>query len=116
MKKFLAILLFAAISCNLFTDLKQVGFFNEEDEVVLRGLPDFFKRLWDKIVEFWHDIPGAIQKVISFLKDNGYWDTLIDLIKKYGTKYGTDFCDNYLDHDLCADAVKFIFDLLDSLK
>ena len=116
MKKILAILLIAAIAATFVDDLKEAGLFDERDDVVLNGLPDFFKRLWDKIVEFWHDIPGAIQKVISFLKDNGYWDDLIDLIKKYGTKYGTDFCDNYLDHDLCADAVKWIFDLLDSLK
>ena len=116
MKKFLAILLFAAISCSLYTELKEAGFFIDEDEVVLRGIGDFFKRLWDKIVEFWNDIPGKIQTVVDFLKKNGYWEQLIDLIKKYGTKYATDFCDNYLDHDICSDAVNWVFNLLDTLK
>ena len=116
MKKFLAILLIAAIAGSFIDELKEAGLFDERDDVVLEGLPDFFRRLWDKIKQMWNNIPGAIQKVVNFLKENEYWDTLIDLIKKYGTKYGTDFCDNYLDHDLCADAVKWIFDLLDSLK
>ena len=116
MKKFLAILLVAAISCTFVEDLKDAGLFDDRDDIVLQGLPDFFKRLWDKIKEIWHDIPGAIQKVINFLKEKGYWDDLIDLIKKYGTKYGIDFCDNYLDHDLCTDAVNFIFSLLDTIK
>ena len=116
MKKFLAILLIAAISCTFIDDLKDVGLFDERDDIVLEGLPDFFKRLWDKIKEIWHDIPGAIQKVINFLKEKGYWDDLIDIIKKQGTKYGTDFCAKYLDRDLCADVVGFLFSLLDIIK
>ena len=116
MKKFLAILLLATITCTFIEDLKEAGLFDARDDVVLEGLPDFFRRLWEKIKAAWKNIPGAIQKVITFLKEHGYWEQLIDLIKKYGTKYGTDFCDNYLDHDLCADAVKFIFDLLNTLK
>ena len=116
MKKFLTILLLAVISCTLIEDLKAEGLFDERDDIALEALPDFLKRLWEKIKSIWNNIPAAIQKVITFLKEHGYWETLIDLIQKYGTKYATDFCDNYLDHDLCADAVKFIFDLLNALK
>ncbi len=116
MKKLIAILLFAAIACTFVDDLKEAGVFDERDDVVLRGLPDFFQRLWDKIKQFWNDIPGLIQKVINFLKNNGYWDDLINIIQKYGTKYGTEFCSKYLDADLCTEAVKWIFDLLNTLK
>ena len=116
MKKVLAILLIAAITATFIDDLKEAGIFDERDDVVLNGLPDFFKRLWDKIKQIWNDIPGAIQKVINWMKDKGYWETLIDLIKKYGTKYGIDFCSKYLDHELCTDVVNFLFKLLDSLK
>ena len=82
MKKVLAILLIAAITATFIDDLKEAGIFDERDYVDLNGLPDFFKRLWDKIKQIWNDIPGAIQKVINWMKDKGYWDTLIDLIKK----------------------------------
>ena len=115
MKKFITIILLAAIACTFIEDLKAAGAFDDRDDEVLKGLPDFFKRIWDKIKDIWKDIPGFIQKVINFLKDNGYWESLIDIVQKYGTKYGTEFCAKYLDADLCADAVKWIFDLLDSL-
>ena len=116
MKKFLAILLIAAIAGSFIDELKEAGLFDERDDVVLEGLPDFFRRLWDKIKQIWNNIPGAIQKVIDFLKKNGYWNTLIDLIEKYGTKYATDFCAKYLERGLCADAIQWIFNLLESLK
>ena len=116
MKKFLAILLLAVISCTLVDELRAGGVITGQDDVNLEALPDFLKRVWEKIKSIWSSIPAKIKQVITFLKEHGYWDTLIDLIKKYGVKYGTDFCDNYLDHDLCADAVKWIFDLLNSLK
>ena len=63
----------------------------------------------------WNDIPRIFQKVINFLKEHGYWDTLIDIIQKNGTKYGTDFCAKYFDAELCADVVGWLFSLLDSL-
>ena len=116
MKKFLAILLLAVISCTLVDELRAGGVIIGQDDVNLEALPDFLKRVWEKIKSIWSSIPAKIKQVITFLKEHGYWDTLIDMIKKYGVKYGTDFCDNYLDHDLCADAVKWIFDLLNSLK
>ena len=116
MKKFLAILLLAVISCTLVDELRAGGVIIGQDDVNLEALPDFLKRVWEKIKSIWSSIPAKIKQVITFLKEHGYWNTLIDLIKKYGVKYGTDFCDNYLDHDLCADAVKFIFDLLNALK
>ena len=115
MKKLITLLLIAAIACTFVDDLKEAGLFDERDDVVLNGLPDFFSRLWEKIKQIWNDIPGAFQKVVNFLKEKGYWDSLIDIIQKYGTKYGTDFCANYLDAELCADVVGWIFSLLDSL-
>ena len=115
MKKLLCILLIAAISCSIVEDLKSVGIFDERDDEVLKGLPDFFKRLWDKIVDIWNNIIPKFKELIQWLKDNNYWDSLIDIIQKQGTKYGTDFCSKYLDHDLCADLVGWIFSLLDSL-
>ena len=72
MKKFLVILLLATISCTFIADLKDAGLFDARDDVVLEGLPDFFKRLWEKIKAAWKNIPGAIQKVINFLKEKGY--------------------------------------------
>ena len=107
MKKFLAILLLATISCS-------VAILEDNDNV--EGISDFFKRLWEKIVEFWEDIPQKVQEVIKILKEEGHWETLINLLKKYGTKYAIDFCDNYLDTDICTEAIKWIFDLLDIIK
>ena len=115
MKKLITLLLIAAIACTFVDDLKEAGLFDERDDVVLNGLPDFFSRLWEKIKKIWNDIPGAFQNVVNFLKEKEYWDSLIDIIQKYGTKYGTEFCAKYLDAELCGDVVGWIFSLLDSL-
>ena len=48
MKKFLAILLIAAIAGSFIDELKEAGLFDERDDVVLEGLPDFFRRLWGR--------------------------------------------------------------------
>ena len=116
MKKFLAILLLAVISCTIIDDLKAEGIITAQEDVDMEGLTDFLKRLWEKIKEIWRSIPGKIQQVINFLKEHGYWSTLIDLIKKYGVKYGTEYCEKYLEHDLCVDAVQWLFDLLNAFK
>ena len=116
MKKFLTILLLAIISCSIVDELRAQGIITAEDEVNLEGLPDFFKRLWEKIKAIWKSIPDKIRKAINWLKEHGMWENLIDLIKKYGTKYATDFCDNYLDHDLCADVVAWLFEFLNHFK
>ena len=115
MKKVLVLFLISVIACSFIDDLKEVGVFDERDDEVLRGLPDFFSRLWDKVKQFFKDLPGNFKKVCEWLKNNGYWDTLIDIIQKYGTQYGTTFCAKYFDESLCHDVVSWLFSLLDSL-
>ena len=70
MKKFLLVLLIAvALSSTV-----------EFEESELNG--------WD-----WIDkLVGGVKKVIEWLKKNGWWDQIIDLIEKYGAPRAVDFC------------------------
>ena len=70
MKKFLLVLLIAvALSSTVEFEESEL---NEWDWI-------------DKIV-------GGAKKVIEWLKKNGWWDKIIDLIEKYGAPKAVEFC------------------------
>ena len=93
MKKFLLVLLIAvALSSTV-----------EFEESELNG--------WD-----WFDkIVGGAKKVIEWLKKNGWWDKIIDLIEKYGAPRAVDFCKEKLPspwNSFCQVAIDKIIEWL----
>ena len=99
MNKFILILLIAIVVTTTIPE-----------EFDLEG---WWGNLWDKIKNFIKKIPSYLKKAYQWLKDNGYWDKLIDLIKKYGAPKAIEFCTKYLKkEDLCTDIVNFLFGFL----
>ena len=93
MKKFLLVLLIAvALSSTV-----------EFEEPELNG--------WD-----WIDkIVGDAKRVIEWLKKNGWWDKIIDLIEKYGAPRAVDFCKEKLPspwNSFCQVAIDKIIEWL----
>ncbi len=78
MKKFLAIFLVAVIACATV------------DEPLESWLGD----LWDKI-------KNAVKKAIQWIKDNGYWDTLVNVVKTAGKAAAKALCQKVFDEDTC---------------
>ena len=99
MNKFLIILLIAIVATTTvpaFDDLE--GFWGD---------------FWEKVKEFIKKLPGYLKKVYQWLKDNGYWDQLVELVKKYGIPKGIEICTQYLKkEDLCTDLINFVFSFL----
>ena len=59
------------------------------------------KRIWDKIVETWLNIPEKIQKLIIFLKENGFFDNVIEFLKKIGISEAESICEIYIIDEKC---------------
>ena len=93
MKKFLLVLLIAvALSSTV-----------EFEESELNG--------WDWI----DDIVGGAKKVIEWLKKNGWWDKIVDLVEKYGAPKAVEFCQEKAPGFLkgfCQEAVNKIIEWL----
>ena len=99
MNKFLLILLIAIVAASTI----------ENYDPELEG---WWSDLWDKIKNFVKSLPSKLKALYQWLKDNGYWEKLVELVKKYGIPKGIEFCKNYLDEGLCTDLVNFIFSFL----
>ena len=93
MKKFLLVLLIAvALSSTV-----------EFEEPELNG--------WEWIEK----IKEVITQIINWLKENGWWDKIIDLIEKYGAPRAVDFCKEKLPspwNSFCQVAIDKIIEWL----
>ena len=93
MKKFLLVLLVAvALSTTV-----------EFEEPQLNG--------WEWIEK----IKEVITQIINWLKENGWWDKIIDLIEKYGAPRAVDFCKEKLPspwNSFCQVAIDKIIEWL----
>ena len=93
MKKFLLVLLVAvALSTTV-----------EFEEPELNG--------WEWIEK----IKEVITQIINWLKENGWWDKIIDLIEKYGAPRAVDFCKEKLPspwNSFCQVAIDKIIEWL----
>ena len=80
MKKFFAIFLCAAISCQLYMDLKNAGYLKEEDEVGLRRIADIMKSQPYKIAKSLHNMPVKLQNGVKFWMENGLLENTVIVI------------------------------------
>ena len=94
MKKFLFMLLVAVIASAAVEDVTLEGW-------------------WDDVVEAFKKIIEKVKGVIQWLKDNGYWDTLIELLKKYGKPKAIEFCVSLIHkEDICTDIVTILLSFI----
>ena len=106
MKKIIFVLLIAIIACS--TDFAVEEF----DDVELQKFdPKVIVDVWKKVKDF-------VDKAIKFLKENNLYEPLVDLIKKYGSKYANDFCvkQHKIEESTCKSIVDFLFGLIKKEK
>ena len=99
MKKFLLILLIAVASSVTVTI----------DDPNLEGIVDWAKKIWD----FIKSLAGKLKDFYNWLKANGYWDQIIELVKKYGQPFVIQQCTNWTGQgELCNDIISLLFSFL----
>ena len=120
MKKFLAIVLCAAISCSIYIDLKKAGFLKEEDEELLSRIPDLMKRNPDKYDFSLHYMDEKIQNVWKYLNEIGFMENPIEQLKKLGEDEMQSICEKYVHEDICDNPInscnKILQELLEIFK
>ena len=99
MKKFLLILLIAlAASATIQLDTGDLKF------------------SWDwakKIIEFVKKLTGKLLDLYHWLKDNGYWDQIIELLKKYGKPKAIELCTQVFKNEgVCTDLIDLLFSFI----
>ena len=76
-------------------------------------LEGWWSDFWGKVKDFFKKIPTYFKKAVQWLKDNGFWDKLVEIIKKYGTPKAMELCVKLLKkEDICTDLVNFLFGFL----
>ncbi len=81
-KLFFLFLIITISSCNSIKDFT----FEDLNDISLEGLnPTIIKEIWQKIKDIY-------DKAVKFLKDNGLYEPIINLIKAKGREIAINFC------------------------
>ena len=101
MRKLLAILLIATIACNGLAETFEDNIFDYLDldkEAIELGFFDFLGKLWNKV-----------KGVVDWLKQKGWWDTIVKVAKTVGKYAAKKLCEKYAKSSKCGDIVdKFL--------
>ena len=114
MRKLLIILLLAAIACSEVKETNEeinnlLNFMGVEiDDVEFSWIQTIYEKVSDYFKKIWGKIKGGIQ----WLKDNGYWDTLVSLAKTVGKVVAVNYCSAYLTPPVCGLIVDAIFSFI----
>ncbi len=100
MKKFLAILLIAIVSCETVQDLDLESIWTKIRDAVV----DTVKSVWDTLRD-------AVKGAVNWLKENGYFDLLKGKIIEMGKNAATAWCAQYVGAELCSNAVEGVVKL-----
>ena len=61
---------------------------------------------WDNVLDFIKSLPGKLSTLYQWLKDNGIWEKLIELLEKYGVPPAIKLCVETTGWDeLCKDII-----------
>ena len=103
MKKFLLILLIAvAASVSVEFDGTELnGWFTH----FIHGVKDFFK-----------GVAGKLKKFVNWLKDNGIWDKLVDLVKNYGGPKAVKYCEEKAPSSLKSQCKETVDKVIENLR
>ena len=76
-------------------------------------LENWWTDLWEKIKNFVKSIPSKLKALYDWLVENGYWQQIIELVKKYGQPKAIELCTNWTGlGELCTDIVNLLFSFL----
>ena len=99
MKKFLLILLIALVAST--TVQLETGDLN--------GIADWIQKIAAFIASLW----GKLRDLYNWLKENGYWDQIIDLVKKYGKPAAVNLCASVFgDEGVCSDFIDLLLSFI----
>ena len=102
MRKLLVLVLFAVVACSTLEDdlLELQPVF---DEVSLEGID------LDVFVDLWNKAKTIFQKGVDFLKENGLYDPLVDLLKTKGRELALNLCiDNVASEKTCTSIIDWL--------
>ena len=100
MRKFLTILLIAAIACVEVSNTKveNEDFVLDLDDVEFNWLTDIFSKIGNVIKGAWN----AIKKGIDWLKEKGIWTHLVTVLKTVGKTAAITVCSTVLTPVVCG--------------
>ena len=64
----------------------------QEDKEDLEG---WWSDLWGNFTAFLSKLTGEAKKIYKWLKDNGYWDIIVSLVKKFAVPAAITACTTY---------------------
>ena len=79
----------------------------KEIRVPVKELQKFFV---DKPLEMFKQLNRKVQNGIHWLKVNGYWDPIMDAVKKVGKVAAISLCSVYLTPAICKPAITFVYE------
>ena len=95
MRKFLAVLLIAAIACTEVVDTEVAPEFNDVE----------LKNWLDGLKKGWNALTSGVKKAVNWLKEKGYWDTIVKAAKTAGKLAAKALCAKYTSGDTCGQIV-----------
>ena len=95
---------------NPFEEIK--GHIKELEKSMKRIIPikELQKNFVDKPLEMFKKLSRQVQNGIHWLKVNGYWDLIMDVVKKVGKIAAISLCSAYLTPVICKPAITFVYD------
>ena len=102
MRKLLVLVLFAVVACSTLEDdlLELQPVF---DEVNLEGID------LSVFVELWEKAKTVAKKAVKFLKDNGLYEPLVDLLKTKGKELALNLCvDKLASEETCTGIIDWL--------
>ena len=75
------------------------------------------KEIVKEILKFFEKLDEETKKAIIWLKENGYWDEIVELAENIGKTAAVQACKTYIPtvQDHCDEIVQFVFDAIISL-
>ena len=60
----------------------------------------------------WAQVRNSSAEAINLLKESGYYDFLINLLKTYDTEIAIKICSTRMEEPLCRDIINFLLGLI----
>ena len=82
-------------------------------KVETEELQSWWDDIWGGITNFLSKLSKKAKEIYQWLVDNGYWQQIIDYVKKYGVPAAIEFCAKKTGaRDICATVINILAGLL----
>ena len=95
---------------NPFADLKDHIQDIEKAMTQILPIKEFQKNFVGKALEIFKKLTRQAKNIIYWLKVNGYWDLIMDVVKKVGKMAAISLCSAFITPVICTPAITFAFD------